>query len=254
MDAISKYMTESFAVPQILAVRFWVFLTFASLLARQGGFRRTIRSARPRLQLLRGIVMLGQMSAFIVAVSYLPLADVHAILAVAPLLVMTLAAIFLGERIGPRRAAAVAVGFIGVLIIIRPGTGVFDWASLIALGGAACWSVFQILLRVVGRHDSARTTTFYSAAVGAVAFSAMAPFVWIPPTPVLWAWLVALGLLGFTGHFMLSEAFRLAPASTLQPFAYSMPACIIPTRQKGPIRGIIESDIEFQQYFPSLYS
>ena len=223
MDAISKHLTESLAVPQILAIRFWIFLLFATALASRNGLARSVRSAVPGLQLLRSLVMLGQMSSFIFAVSYLPLGDVGAIFAVAPLLVMVLAAIFLGEKIGPRRVAAVAFGFIGVLIIIRPGTGVFDPISLIALGGASCWAVFQILLRLVGRRDSVETTTLYSAVVGCVAFSMVVPFVWRAPAPITWIWLLVLGALGAIGHYLLSTAFRHAPASTLQPFAYTMP-------------------------------
>ena len=223
MDAISKHLTETLAVPQILAIRFWFFLLFAMALASGNGIARTVRSASPGLQLLRSLVMLGQMSSFIFAVSYLPLADVGAIFAVAPLLVMVLAAVFLGEKIGPRRAAAVAFGFIGVLIIIRPGTGVFDPISLVALGGASCWAVFQILLRIVGRRDSVETTTLFSAVIGCAAFSLVAPFVWRAPDPATWSWLLVLGTLGAIGHYLLSTAFRHAPASTLQPFAYTMP-------------------------------
>lgn len=223
LDAVSKHLTASLAVPQILAIRFWIFLLLALALASSHGLAETVRSATPGLQVLRSIIMLGQMSAFIFAVSYLPLADVGAIFAVAPLFVMVLAAVFLGESIGPRRIAAVALGFIGVLIIIRPGTGVFDPISLIALAGAACWSCFQILLRMVGRRDSAQTTTLYSAVVGCIAFSMAAPFVWRSPDPATWMWLLLLGGLGATGHYLLSTAFRLAPASTLQPFAYTMP-------------------------------
>lgn len=223
MDAISKHLTETLAVPQILAIRFWVFLLFATALASSKGLVRTARSATPGLQILRSLIMLGQMSAFIFAVSYLPLADVGAIFAVAPLLVMLLASVFLGEKIGPRRAAAVAFGFIGVLIIIRPGTGVFDPISLIVLGGASCWAVFQTLLRVVGRRDSVETTTLFSAVVGCAAFSMVAPFVWRAPESMTWIWLLVLGLFGSIGHYLLSTAFRHAPASTLQPFAYTMP-------------------------------
>ena len=223
MDAIAKHLTATLAVPQILAIRFWVFLVFALVLAERAGFRRTVRSARPGLQVLRSLVMVGQMTAFIVAVSHMPLANVHGVVAVAPLLVMALAAIFLGEPIGPRRCVAVGCGFIGVLVIIRPGTGVFDPMSLVALAGAACWAVFQILLRVVGGRDSAQTTTLFSAGVGVLCFSMVAPFVWRSPDPAAWLWLLAIGALGSIGHYLLSTAFQHAPASTLQPYAYSMP-------------------------------
>lgn len=223
MDAIAKHLTETLAVPQILAIRFWVFLTFALALAGRAGFRRTTRSARPRLQIVRALVMVGQMTAFILAISQLPLADVHAVVASAPLIVTALAAVFLGERVGPRRWIAVGVGFIGVLAIIRPGAAVFEPMSLVALAGAMCWAVFQILLRAVGGRDSAETTTLYSAVVGAVCFSAAAPFFWQAPDPVAWLWLFAVGAIGSIGHFLLSTAFQRAPASTLQPFAFSMP-------------------------------
>lgn len=223
MDAIAKHLTETLAAPQILAIRFWVFLLFALALAGRAGLVRTARSARPKLQVLRSLVMVGQMSAFLFAIGSMPLADVHAIVAAAPLLVMALAALFLGERIGPRRCVAVAIGLIGVLIIVRPGTGVFDPVSLVAVAGAACWAVFQVLLRVVGGRDSAETTTLYSAGVGAVCFTVAAPVVWRDPGVAAWGWLLALGVIGSVGHYLLSTAYRHAPASTLQPFAYTMP-------------------------------
>ncbi len=223
MDAIAKYLTESLDVPQILAVRFWIFFAFALVLAGRRGLRRTGRSARPWLQVVRALVLVAEMSAFIFAFSRMPLADVHAIAAVSPLLVMALAALFLGERIGPRRWAAVGVGFLGVLIIIRPGAGVFDPVSLVALAAAAGWAVYQALLRAVARFDPPETTTLVTAAVGLVCFSAAAPFVWRAPTPEAWLWLCAIGALGAVGHSILPAAFRLAPASALQPFAFTMP-------------------------------
>ncbi|MEQ9123548.1 MAG: EamA/RhaT family transporter, partial [Alphaproteobacteria bacterium] len=92
MDAIAKHLTESLAVPQILAIRFWIFFLFAMAMAGRSGFRRTLRSGRPRLQVLRALVLVLEMTAFIFAFSRMPLADVHAIAAVSPLLVMALAA------------------------------------------------------------------------------------------------------------------------------------------------------------------
>lgn len=223
MDAIAKYLTETLAVPQILAVRFWIFFLFANALAARAGYRRTLRSARPRLQVIRAVVLVVEMSAFIYAFSQMPLADVHAIAAVSPLVVMALAALFLGERIGPRRWAAVGVGFVGVLIIIRPGLGVFDPISLIALAAAGGWAVYQVLLRAVAAEDTPETSTMFTATVGLICFSSVAPFVWNTPDPAAWAWLAGIGVLGSIGHFLLPAAYRLAPASTLQPFGYTMP-------------------------------
>ncbi len=223
MDAIAKHLTETLAVPQILAIRFWIFFTFATVLVSRKGFARTVRSARPRLQIVRALILVCEMTGFIFAFSVMPLAAVHAIAAVSPLIVMALAALFLGEAIGPRRWAAVAGGFVGILIIIRPGVGVFEPAAAVAFAAALGWAVYQVLLRAVARYDSAETTTFFTASVGIVCFSCVAPFVWTAPTPVEWLWLGAIGALGSVGHFLRPAAYRYADAATLQPFGYAMP-------------------------------
>lgn len=223
MDAIAKHLTETLATPQILAIRFWIFFVFASAVASRNGLRRAATSRRPGVQALRALILVVEMSAFLYAFSRMPLADVHAIAAVSPLIVMALAALFLGERIGPRRWTAVAMGFVGVMIIIRPGAGVFDPISLVPFFAAFGWALYQVLLRAVAAYDPPETTTLFTAAVGVVCFSAAAPFVWSAPDGAGWAWLAAIGVLGSIGHFLLPVAYRFAPASTLQPFAYTMP-------------------------------
>jgi len=223
MDAIAKHLTETLAVPQILAVRFWIFFLFATALVRRSGVRRTFRSGRPWLQIVRALVLVLEMSAFIFAFSRMPLADVHAIAAVSPLIVMALAGTILGERIGPHRWAAVGVGFVGVLIIIRPGGGVFDPMSLVPLIAAAGWAIYQALLRFVARTDSPETTTLFTATVGLACFAIVAPFVWRNPDLETWLWLGAVGALGSIGHFLLPMAYQFAPAAILQPFGYAMP-------------------------------
>jgi len=223
MDAVAKHLTETLAAPQILAVRFWIFLTFSSLIASRRGLRQAAHSKNPRLQIVRTLVLVVEMTMFLVAFSFLPLAEVHAIAAISPLIVMALAAIFLGERIGPRRWTAVAVGFLGVMLIIRPGAGVFDPISLLALAGAFGWATYQVLLRAVARIDQPDTTTLYTAGIGVICFTIAAPFFWKSPSLETWGWLAAVGILGSVGHFLLPAAFKFAPASTLQPFAYTMP-------------------------------
>ncbi len=223
MDAVAKHLTETLAAPQILAVRFWIFLTFSSLIASRRGLRQAAHSKNPRLQIVRTLVLVVEMTMFLVAFSFLPLAEVHAIAAVSPLIVMALAAIFLGERIGPRRWTAVAVGFLGVMLIIRPGAGVFDPISLLALAGAFGWATYQVLLRAVARIDQPDTTTLYTAGIGVICFTIAAPFFWKSPSLETWGWLAAVGILGSVGHFLLPAAFKFAPSSTLQPFAYTMP-------------------------------
>lgn len=223
MDALSKYLTQHHPIPQILFVRFVVFFACAlTLAARQGGIAAAVRSTRPALQLLRSAVLIVEIFVFITAFSLMPLADVHAIAAASPLLVTALAVPLLGERVGLHRWGAVAVGFIGVLVIIRPGAGVMDQGAPVALAGAALWALYQILVRRIGQSDPAATTVLYTAATGLVVTALAAPFFWVPPAPIAWLQLGVLGVLGFAGHSVLILALREAPASMLQPFGYML--------------------------------
>lgn len=223
MDGIAKYLTETYSIPQILCVRFWIFLAFALILARPAGVTKAIRSPRPGLQIVRSLMLMVEMATFILAFSLLPLADVHAVAAVTPLIAMALAAMVLGERIGPHRWAAVVIGFAGVLVIIRPGIGVFDKVTLLPLLAAFLWATYQILVRLVGRTDAGETTVLYTAITGLVIFTAIAPFVWTPPDMEGIVLMLVIGLLGSLGHTFLIFALRLAPASALQPFSYVLP-------------------------------
>ena len=220
MDAVSKYLATRYAVPQILAIRFWIFLAFAAAMAGPRNVPTLLRSAMPWRQLARSLIIVVEVGVFVLAFRHLPLADVHAVAGIAPLLVTALAVPMLGERVGPRRWAAVAVGFGGLLLILRPGFGAVDLALLIPFGGALLWAVYQVVTRQVS-GDAPATSMLYMAAVGALAMGCLAPFVWRPPTAFDWAMLVLLGLIGSVGHFLFILAFRAAPASVLQPFHYT---------------------------------
>jgi drug/metabolite transporter (DMT)-like permease len=221
MDAISKYLTVRYAVPQILLVRFAIFMLIALALARPTSLRSAYRSAHPKLQILRSLVITVEVGVFILAFRYLPLADTHAISGIAPLLVTALAVPMLGEKVGLRRWAAICAGFIGLVIIIRPGFTALGPAALIPLGGALLWSLYQILMRMVSADDAA-TSLLYMATVGLLVMAGIAPFYWVWPSPDDWFWMASLGVVGGVGHYILIQAFRLAPASLLQPFHYSV--------------------------------
>jgi drug/metabolite transporter (DMT)-like permease len=221
MDAISKYLAVRYAVPQILLVRFAIFMAFALILARPKSLRSAYASKHPMLQLLRSLVITIEVGVFILAFRYLPLADTHAIAGIAPLLVTALAVPLLGETVGIRRWSAVGAGFIGLLIIIRPGFETMEPAYLIPVVGALLWSLYQILMRMVS-DDEASTSLLYMASVGFVIMAAIAPFYWIWPSGTDWFWMTALGIIGAAGHYILIQAFRLAPANLLQPFHYSV--------------------------------
>lgn len=219
MDGITKTLATDYAVPQILCVRFLIFCLFALAIARPKSLRTAFRSRHPVLQIARSLIIVIEVGVFIVAFRYLPLADAHAISGIAPLLVTALAVPFLGEKVGMRRWTAISIGFLGLLIIVRPGIGVFNPAALIPLAGAGLWAIYQILVRKVS-EDSAATSLLYMAVTGAIVMTALAPFFWRPPDSTGWLLLLSLGVVGSLGHYILIKAFQAAPASTLQPFHY----------------------------------
>ena len=220
LDVLSKILGQSLSVVQIIWVRFLLFVPFALALAWRPGQGIAWRSATPALQAIRAVVLLVEMWFFLSAFAAIPLADAHAIGAFAPLLVTALSVPFLGERVGWRRWAAIGVGFGGIMLILRPGFAELTLPILYAVVGALLWAVYQILLKIVGRRDSAATTGVWTAAIGAVGASAIGPFFWTAPDAQGWMLLVVAAFLGGAGHIVYSKAFTLAPASVLQPFTY----------------------------------
>lgn len=223
MDAVSKTLIVDYPVGQILWVRYAFFAGFATVLSlRSGGPLAGLRARRPVLNVLRAGLLLAEIACFVMAFRYLPLADTHAIAAVYPLIITALSALVLGEFVGPRRWAAVAVGFVGILVILRPGLGVFDPAALLPLAGAALFAVYQILTKIVARTDGMVTILLYTGWVGFAATSLIGPAQWTPPDLRGWILLPVAGALGVVGHLLLIKALELAPASILQPFNYTL--------------------------------
>ena len=222
LDAVGKLATQTYPVSQVLFLRFAVFLAFAlALAARRGGVRPILRTRNWRLQLFRSLLLGLEMWLFVYAISKLPLADVHAVAAVSPLIATALAVPLLGERVGPWRWAAVMLGFVGTLVVIRPGIGVFGPLTVLPLVAAFAWAYYQLLLRRL-REDPPETTLLYTAIVGFAVWSTTVPFAWVPPDAYGWALLCAVGILGVTTHGLLILAAREAPAALLQPFNYTL--------------------------------
>ena len=222
MDAVTKILAGLFDPPQILLVRWAIFLALALALAghAQGGVRRAAISRRPWLQVGRAVLLVVEIGVFIVAFGNLQLAEVIAIAASAPLIITALSVPVLGEKVGVHRWTSVAVGFVGVLIILRPGFGVVDPFHLLTLVGAVMWASYQLMTRLAGRRDSPEVSMFYLGAVGFAVLAAIAPFFWRPPTMTEWGLLLLAGGLGAVGHFLIIKALALAPASTVQPFTF----------------------------------
>lgn len=221
LDATAKYLTGSMHVVQILWGRYFFHaLVLIVALPFLGGHRR-LRTGRPYLQVGRSVLLLGATAFFFTSLRYLQLAEAASIGFVSPLIVTVLSVPILGERVGLRRWAGVAAGFLGVLIITRPGSGVMHWAAALPLGMACCYSMYQIATRGLSGTDHPITTLFYTAVVGAGVMSVLVPFVWVSPSSAAWLLMVSLGLFGGLGHFMLIQAYRFAEASMLAPFSYS---------------------------------
>lgn len=223
MDALNKNLSQTYAITQILWVRFAFFLGFALLVARRRmRLAVAIRSRAFWLQTVRSLVLIGEIGTFILALYYLPLADVHALAAITPLLVTALSVPILGERVEWQRWAAVGAAFVGVLIIIRPGFVDLDWRIFIALAGALFFALYQIMLRVAARDDPPETTVLYSALVGTIVLTGIGPFTWTWPDATDWALLLIGALLGSCAHFALTKALELGEASKLQPYGYTL--------------------------------
>jgi drug/metabolite transporter (DMT)-like permease len=223
MDAISKWLVSDYSIGQMMWIRYAVFSVVAWLIVRpRGGFAATRRSRRPVLQVTRALIAAVESAVFVLAFRYLPLADTHALGSTSPLIVILLGALFLGEKIDRARGLAVAVGFVGMLMIVRPGFRTIDWALFIPLVGAALWAVYQLMTRYCGRFDSADTTLVWSAVPAFFATCIFGPLEWVWPDAWGWSLLIAIALLGSLSHYALIRALDYAEASVVQPYAYTL--------------------------------
>ena len=221
-DAISKYLTITFAVVQILWIRFFIFAGVGFLAAVRAHGIAGLQTERPVAQIFRASMLLSANFLAVYTLSLMSLADAHAILAIAPLLVTAASVPLLGELIGVRRWMAVGAGFIGVLIILRPGLSIFDPVALFPLAVAVLFAGYNILTKIISRDDTNETTLFYTGLVGLTFLSTIGPFFWISPSLSDWVWLILAGIGGSFAHIFIISALHLAPASKLQPFNYVM--------------------------------
>lgn len=221
-DAISKHLAASHPIIFVTMIRYWVFALFVLALSarRPGGLRAVARSRVPLLQFGRGALLALEIWVMVTAFDRLGLAESHAIFAVFSLIVTALSGPLLGERIGWRRWTAVGVGFMGVLLILRPGAQVFDPNAMIPLLAAAMFALYHVATRYVSRVDSSDTSFFYTGVAGAVTVSLIGPFFWSTFEGWDWLWMATLCVTGMTGHYLLIKALEAAEASTLQPITY----------------------------------
>lgn len=220
-DAITKSLTTDLPVAQIVFVRFSAFALMALVVAhRSVGLRAAIASAVPLLQLSRCLLMCAEIALFAYALRFLGVGQIHALFACFPLFVAALSVPLLKEAVGWRRWLAVTVGFAGTLIIIRPGTAVFDPYALLPLAGAVLYAIYNLLTRRVSKQDSYATSLVYFGVVGAVASGVFAIGQWQDIShDVAWQ-LLFLCVTSIISHMMLIKALQLTEAVVLQPFQY----------------------------------
>ena len=221
LDAMSKYLAALYAVPTIVWARYvsQMLLMLAFLGPRLG--RGLLRTANLRLQLLRGAVLTASSLLFLTALSRMPLAEAASIAFMAPLFIAVLSGPVLHERVEGRTWVALAFGFGGVLLIVRPGGGLFSLVSLLPLASAVMMAVYQLMTRRLAGRDASLTTLFYPALVGSIAVPLVFPVsMSVPGNALHLAMFCALGVLGGIGHFFLIRAHFHAPPSVLGPFMY----------------------------------
>ncbi len=221
INAIAKYLALSYPVPQVVWARYAFHLLLLALLLR-GRLPRAAATKRLGLQLLRSSIMVITTGLYFTGIHFIPLADAGAIMFVAPILVTALSLPLLGEPVGRRRWAGVAAGFVGALIIIRPGAGAMQAAAFLPFCAACLHALYQITTRKVSSIDPAITSLVYTALVGGLVASAVVPFFWTAPDAAGWALMAMLGFLGGVGHFALIKAFQAAPVATVTPFGYTI--------------------------------
>lgn len=220
MDTLAKSMLRHYPIGPLIWARY--FIQFAFMIAvfspRMG--LGLVRTKHPRLQILRGLLLVGSTAFFYLSLKYLPLAEAAAITFVGPVLVTAFSGPLLREKVSPRQWIAVVLGFAGVLVIIRPGGAVFSPHVIFPLVSAVFFSFYQIATRHVAGKENTLTTLFFSALVGAIATTLMLPFTWQRPEGLQWLFIVLIGVFGGLGHYLLIRAVEHASPMALAPFVY----------------------------------
>ena len=222
LDTTTKYIGAS--VPLLMALWFrYAFQAVATsvvVLPLRG--LSVLRTAHPKFQLLRGLLLLSASIFAFFSLRYMQVGEFTAIVMIVPLVITLLAATVLGERVSALRWSLVVGGFAGTLMIIRPWHDNFDWASLLPIGVVLCSSGFQVLTSQLAKTEDPVTMHLYTGWVGTLLASLALPFVWVAlPSWSLWGWLVVMGCAASIGHFMLIVAYKRTQASTLTPYLYA---------------------------------
>lgn len=220
MDALAKGLVQRYPTEQVVWARFTGQLLLVIVILNRN-LPPVLRTRHPRLHLLRSATQLGATGFFFTSLNYIGLAEATALTDINPVLITLGAALFLGERLGPRRIAGVIAAMIGAMIVIRPGMGVFTPAALLPLCCAVCYATNAIITRKVGSTETAWTSMLYASLFGTLVTTALLPGSWMPiplsDLPVF----IAIGCLGTAAQLALIRSFSIAEASSVAPFGYA---------------------------------
>ncbi|MDR5866808.1 DMT family transporter [Halomonas koreensis] len=220
-DAITKWLGETHSPLQIIFFRTLVSLPLIALIARYNGGLRTLRTRRPGIHLLRGLIFAATMICFMWGLTLLPLAETTAIAFAAPLFVTLLSVPLLGERVDLPTTLATALGFVGVLVVVRPGGESFQPGALVVVAAAIFYALTMITARRYGDREHLWAMVFYTTLVPLVISTLTLPWVWQTPAPLHWPAFLVAGVLGVGAMTGLTLAFRYAPAALAAPFDYT---------------------------------
>ena len=220
MDGFAKYLSSDLPVLQITWARYFFTVAF-TLPVMFFFFRKNlVWTDKPKLQLIRGLILLTANVCFFYSISIISLAKALTLAFIAPLIVTAFSPIFLGEKVGFRRWSAVIIGFIGSMVVIRPGFVEINLASLAALGTGVMYGFYLIITRKLSSSDNPLLTLLLTGVVGAIIISLVMPFVWIKPTLNQWSMMAAIGIFACVGHLFIILSLKYADASKLAPFSY----------------------------------
>ena len=220
MDGFAKYLSADLPVLQITWARYFFTVVFTFPLMLFFFKKYLVWTDKPKLQLIRGLILLTANISFFYSISVISLPKALTLAFVAPLVVTAFSPFFLGERVGYRRWTAVIIGFIGSLVVIRPGFLEINLASLAALGTGIMYGFYLIITRKLSTSDNPLLTLLLTGVVGAIIATTFMPFVWVSPTFNQWSIMAAIGLFACIGHLFIILSLKYADASKLAPFSY----------------------------------
>ncbi len=221
-DGISRHLASTYNAQLVVMVRYWFFAIFVLWFTgrSEGGVKAVASSPVMGLQILRGVVLAVEIWVAILSFTYMGLIASHAIFACYPLMIAALSGPILGEQVGWRRWMAIGIGFVGLLIVLQPGAGVFSIAAVLPFISALLFAVYGLLNRYVARTDGTNTSFFWTGTVGAALATVVGIWSWENMSRPDWLWMAILCISGALGHWLLIKCYELAEASVLQPFAY----------------------------------